>query len=217
MDNLKLITTENFGNIKCDFYSNLTNDVFLTREQVGQALEYSNPQKAIDNIHSRHKDRLDKFSVTSKIKCNDNKFYNTLLYAFEGILIICSLSQQEKAYDFSQWLINLFNKTQDVKIINTRKETEFIKLLTDLFDEYQIKYAKQYQYKNYKIDLYLPELFIAIEYDEVKQHKYYSYSQQEFRERYLKDNLKCNFLRLKDTDSNGKNIAKTLKFIQSIQ
>lgn len=58
---LKLITTETFNNLPCNFYRNTNDDILLTREQIGQALEYANPQKAIDNIHSKHRDRLNEY------------------------------------------------------------------------------------------------------------------------------------------------------------
>lgn len=47
MNNLKLITTENFGELSCNFYRNMNDDILLTREQIGQALEYSDPMVAI--------------------------------------------------------------------------------------------------------------------------------------------------------------------------
>ena len=39
MSKLKLVTTENFGNLECNFYRNMNDDILLTREQIGQALE----------------------------------------------------------------------------------------------------------------------------------------------------------------------------------
>ena len=61
MTNLKLITTETFGDLSCNFYRNMNDDILLTREQIGQALEYSDPMNAIYKIHKRHQDRLDNF------------------------------------------------------------------------------------------------------------------------------------------------------------
>ena len=52
---LKLITTETFGTVSCDFYRNMNDDMLLTREQIGQALEYKDPMVAIGKIHKRHK------------------------------------------------------------------------------------------------------------------------------------------------------------------
>lgn len=66
MNNLKLVTTENFGSISCDFYRNMNDDILLTREQIGSALEYANPGKAIQKILLKHKDRLDPLSMRCK-------------------------------------------------------------------------------------------------------------------------------------------------------
>lgn len=101
----ELIKVENskFWTLTCDFYSNNKGEFFVTRQQIGQALEYDNPQKAIDNLHNKHKERLDKFSVTLKVRGTDNKLYNTILYSAKGIYEICRWSRQPKAdlfYDF---------------------------------------------------------------------------------------------------------------------
>ena len=73
MNKLELITTENFGNIECNFYKNSDNDILLTREQIGTALEYANPNVALSKIHSKHKDRLDPLSVVTKLESTDEK------------------------------------------------------------------------------------------------------------------------------------------------
>ncbi len=71
MNSLTLITTETFNNLSCNFYRNMNDDILLTREQIGQALEYSDPIKAIQNIHAKHKDRLDQMSIRIKTETFD--------------------------------------------------------------------------------------------------------------------------------------------------
>ena len=110
MSNLTLITTEDFNNLPCNFYRNMNDDILLTREQIGQALEYANPQKAIDNIHSKHKDRLDELSVTTKLRATDGKLYNTMLYTERGIMEICRWSRQPKANLFMDWVWDIIEK-----------------------------------------------------------------------------------------------------------
>ncbi len=110
MSNLKLITTEAFNNLSCNFYRNMNDDILLTREQIGQALEYSDPQKAIDNIHSKHKDRLDELSVTTKLRATDGKCYNTMLYTERGIMEICRWSRQKNADLFMDWVWDIIEK-----------------------------------------------------------------------------------------------------------
>lgn len=103
MSNLKLITTENFGNISCDFYRNMNDDILLTREQIGSALEYRDPSTAITKIHLRHKDRLDQFSVYTKLVGTDGKEYDQYLYNQKGVMEICRWSNKPKANQFMDW------------------------------------------------------------------------------------------------------------------
>lgn len=218
MSTLKLVTTETFNNLSCSFYRNMNDDILLTREQIGQALEYSDPAKAIRNIHLKYKERLETLCVRIKeptlinSQCNNMKNLLTekVYYTLEGALIICSLSYQPKAYDFSKWLLKI-SSSNNIKIIKTRSENDFMILLKDFLDEYQISYIPQYKYENYRIDLYLPDLKFAIEYDE-NDHKDYTYKQQEYREEYLTKQLSCKFIRLSDHVSDGRNIAIVSKY-----
>ncbi len=61
MSNLKLIKTETFGDLSCNFYRNMNDDILLTREQIEQALEYADTIKAIQKIYLKHQDRLEPF------------------------------------------------------------------------------------------------------------------------------------------------------------
>lgn len=53
----------NFGVLTCDIYTDNKGVFFMTKEQIGRALKYADPQKAIDKLHQRHKERLDKYSI----------------------------------------------------------------------------------------------------------------------------------------------------------
>lgn len=103
--NLALVRSEQFNGVTCDFYRD-NNDIWITREQIGQALEYSNPQKAVDNLHERNKERLDQFSVTLKLRATDGKQYNTRVYSAKGVYEICRWSRQPKADAFMDFVWN---------------------------------------------------------------------------------------------------------------
>lgn len=115
MSSLKLVTTENFGNISCDFYRNMNDDILLTREQIGTALEYANPGKAIQKIHLKHKDRLDPLSM----KCREIRYpqsggagipVETTYYTERGIMEICRWSTKRKANQFMDWCWDIIEK-----------------------------------------------------------------------------------------------------------
>ena len=55
----------------------------------------------------------------------------------------------------------------------------------------------QYSVFQYRIDIYLPDFNIAIEYDE-NAHKHYTYETQELREMNIKNEIGCKFIRVTD-------------------
>ena len=133
MSAFQLITTENFGNISCDFYRNLNNDILLTREQIGSALEYRDPINSLAKIHQRHKDRLDKFSVVDKMSGTDGKEYDTYLYTQKGVMEICRWSTKRKANQFMDWcwgVIERYRNNQGFTDQNTQLLINAITTLT---------------------------------------------------------------------------------------
>lgn len=106
MTNLKLITTETFGDLSCNFYRNMNNDILLTREQIGIALEYSNPMNAIYKIHKRHQDRLDNLSIC----LSDGLGHEIYYYNERGIMEICRWSNSKKANLFMDWVWDIIEK-----------------------------------------------------------------------------------------------------------
>lgn len=129
MNNLTLITTETFNNLPCNFYRNMNDDILLTREQIGQALEYADPSKAIRKIHLKHKDRLDELCIRIKNKTfdstqngasreqNDNLITERVYYTEKGIMEICRWSRQKNANIFMDWVWDIIEKYRHNKLI----------------------------------------------------------------------------------------------------
>jgi predicted XRE-type DNA-binding protein len=98
---LSLIKQADFNNLQLDVYQNSYDELFMTREQIGQALEYSSPMIAIAKIHKKNSDRLDPLSVLTKlVNTHDGKTYNSYVYSTRGIFEICRYSRQPKADAF---------------------------------------------------------------------------------------------------------------------
>ena len=104
---LKLITTEAFGTVPCDFYRNMNDDMLLTREQIGQALEYKDPSKAIRKIHLKHKDRLEPLCIRLKLDNNQN-----------GANLSKS-EEQERVYYSNEELLNYANGLDNQRLTNS--------------------------------------------------------------------------------------------------
>lgn len=101
---LQLVKSEQFYGVDCDFYKGNDDEMWLTRNQIAEALEYNKKGDAIENIHRKHRDRLDKFSVTLKLRGTDKKRYNTYMYNERGVMEICRWSRQPKANEFMDWV-----------------------------------------------------------------------------------------------------------------
>lgn len=76
---------------------------YMTREQIGRALECKEPRKYIAKIHERNADRLDPLSsvvnLTTEVG-NYTQERQTYMYSLRGVMEICRLSRQPKADAF---------------------------------------------------------------------------------------------------------------------
>lgn len=127
-NNLKLITTETFGDLSCNFYCNMNDDILLTREQIGSALEYSNPNIALSKIHKKHSDRLYQLSVVTKLVSTDGKSYETMLYTQRGIMEICRWSRQPKADIFMDWVWDIIEKYRANELVPIQQQIDMAQI-----------------------------------------------------------------------------------------
>lgn len=112
-NNLTLITTETFGDLSCNFYRNTNDDILLTREQIGSALEYKNPDDAIYRIHKRHQDRLDNLSIC----LSDGLGHDIYYYTQRGIMEICRWSNSKQANKFMDWVWDIVEKYRSKELV----------------------------------------------------------------------------------------------------
>lgn len=150
MGKLVLLQSDNFGNIACDFYRDNQDDILMTRTQIGQALEYKNPNDAIRLIHERRKERLDKFS-TVQIERGQELY----LYTTKGVYEICRWSHQVKADAFMDWVWDVI---EQIRKIDKSKLNYLIKreagkatrrILTDAIDKLPDSPHKKFKYKQF--------------------------------------------------------------------
>lgn len=138
MNNFKLMITENFENeIPCDFWADVNGEYFITREQIGTALGYSHPNKSIDNMHSRHKERLDKFSTTIKLRVVEGERYverERILYSRKGIMEICRWSNKPLADKFMDWCWGVIDNliSNQGSMISSNQVTVLTSLINDI-------------------------------------------------------------------------------------
>ena len=111
---MQLITNEEFNQILLPVYMQDKN-IYLNRKQIGEALEYSDPAKAIKKIHFNHKDRLDPLCVrimeTRRPQSGVGGVpVEEVYYSHRGILEICRWSRQPKANELMDWCWTIVEK-----------------------------------------------------------------------------------------------------------
>lgn len=165
---LKLVKQGKFLGTVCDFYVDEENNIYMSRTQIGYALEYKNPAHAILVVHQRHKERLDKFSVEVRSSQFETPFNGVgkdkkaFLYEERGIYAICGYSNKEIAEKFNDWVyetISAIRKNgyyiaseKDNKWLGIREEskrarryeTDQIKLFVEYAKEQGSKSADRY-------------------------------------------------------------------------
>lgn len=102
-NSMAVITSKPFGALSMDVYEDSKHQYYMTREQIGRALEYSDPVTAICKIHNRNADRLGPLSSTTKLVVSEKNRTNTrefYMYSLRGVMEICRLSRQPKADAF---------------------------------------------------------------------------------------------------------------------
>lgn len=203
---------------KEDINFDFNGEVLFNGKQVCNILEYTNPSKAIsDHVRENQKIKVKNSDITGLKFRKLNNAGETFI-TDNGILILIqkattiSLEFKEK---FKKFLVEN-NLVEDKIIVESRNEIEFTNKLMSLLEPFGIKdfkpqyIVKNYKGTNYKIDLYIPSLNIAIEYDE-NNHRNYTYEQHEGRQKEIEDKLGCRFIRVSDKNSNEYNIGYVIK------
>ena len=102
-NSMTVITSKPFGALNVDVYEDNKHQYYMTREQIGAALEYTDPVRNISKIHDRNADRLNPLSsvvnLTTEVG-NHTQMRQTYMYNLRGVMEICRFSRQPKADAF---------------------------------------------------------------------------------------------------------------------
>lgn len=114
LGNLELVKQGDFLGVKCDFYQDMNDNIYMTRNQICQALEYKDKTPLV-RLHQNYEKELNNMSVQisrfSKVvskqhhlESPQNTQSDTLLYNEDGIYEITFLSRQPRAEEFRAWV-----------------------------------------------------------------------------------------------------------------
>lgn len=104
-------------------------EVWITREQIGRALGYSDPKKAIEKIHMKHRERLDRYSMLIRVVSpNLGGTQETMCYSAKGVYEICRWSRQPKADEFYDKVYDLLEQVRKDGFCGSIDKETFFKI-----------------------------------------------------------------------------------------
>ena len=161
---LKLVKQGEFLGTRCDFYVDEENNIYMSRTQIGYALQYKNPQDAIKKIHLRHYEKLQQRYVEvvgdnlSPRPRDLGKKTSIFMYDERGILDVIRWSTTEIADQYFDWVYDIIQSIKkngyyitsekDKKWLGIRHESkEARRYETDQIKLF-VEYAKEQGSKN---------------------------------------------------------------------
>lgn len=146
------------------------------------------------------------YFVKSKyIHPQNNQTYPMCYMTKEGFLLLTSSYRGKSALKKKMQILSSADMIPPS--LPERKEIEFFLELNQSLKGFEedLTLYQQYNVLDYRIDGYIKELNLAIEYDE-PQHAY-SEKEDNIRQNQIEKALNCRFLRLSSEDTNAKNIG----------
>lgn len=117
----------------------MNDDILLTREQIGQALEYADPSMCIRRIHLKHKDRLDPLCIRMKLgqyqigtNLTKSEEQERVYYTERGVMEICRWSRQPKANLFMDWVWDIVEKYRHNDLVSMNDFTQVANAVSSL-------------------------------------------------------------------------------------
>lgn len=161
---LKLVKQGEFLGTRCDFYVDEENNIYMSRTQIGYALQYKNPQDAIKKIHLRHYEKLQQRYVEvvgdnlSPRPRDLGKKTSIFMYDERGILDVIRWSTTAVADQYFDWVYDIIQSIKkngyyitsekDKKWLGIRNESkEARRYETDQIKLF-VEYAKEQGSKN---------------------------------------------------------------------
>lgn len=177
---------------------------YFVGNDVAEALGYSNYRGAVTK-------RVDEDNKTkAKIKYKGVRRTVTLIneVGLTNLIVGCELLTQAQK---KEWLVK-FNLED---MLTSRKEIEFLQLLEGVLSPLGLTLERQYIVNGYRLDGYVPEMNLAIEYDE-GQHDFHQEDDYQ-REQGIHREIGCTFVRVSYKECDSVNVGYVMKAIMATQ
>jgi len=123
---LQIIKSEMFNNVSCDFYQNQNNEVFMTINQLAQALEYadrSGVQKIVNRNEYLKEIEFSTEDNLSLVEGNRKVEREVRIFTEDGIYEVTMLSKQPKAREFRAFVRKTLKALRKGEMILVQPQT----------------------------------------------------------------------------------------------
>lgn len=213
MYSINTIKNTRFGEIRV---ITINDDIYFVASDVAKIWRHSNftqaikrylsdsDYKKIDRSANKEESEMIKtYCEHSKYVCKINQL---MLLTYDGLKKM-TLSTQKlyEKNDFIQWVAKEVNITTENQYTSVRKELSFTHILEPMCKELGYIVTKQQPVGKYKLDFYIFELNVAVEFDET--HHLYKIDEDKERQEYIANKIGCKFIRIKENESIGEQLA----------
>jgi very-short-patch-repair endonuclease len=180
---------------------------FLAKE-IAILTSHSNVKQAINRLCLNNEFRiiqktyfLELFNQLIENKIVEKKAAKIIILTGDGLFkFLMNCNSLPYKLNLLEWLQSLNLIKTDILFLKERKEIQFSQLLIPFINYFGYKVESQYTLESYRLDFYIPELSICIEFDE-KAH-IYSIDNDKKRDAFL-NSKKIEVLRVKENDNFG--------------
>ena len=202
---LKIFKSEEFGEVRSLM---INNETYFVGMDIANILGYKKARNAL-SLHIS-----EEYKILSLIISREGKggVQMTTMINENGVIELLTKSKTKSSnvkYKIKKFFTDSGIISEKLYLIE-RREIAFLDKLDEVLNVFELEGLRQYRVERYKIDYYIKELNIAIEYDE-NTHAYYSYKKEEGRQEEIENKLDCSFIRISDENSDEYNIGYVIK------
>jgi len=215
--NQDTIITKTFQNMKIRLIIINSKEWFIAKD-IAELLGYKRTADAITQ-HCKNSVSFNDFlkggTILNLQDILGNSWKQTKLICESDILLLIQKSRIF-TYKSKAELMEFFKIEKNV-IFHSPLEIEFFHILKDTLKTFQLNLDLQKRVLNYKIDAYIPETNLMIEYDESHHKTKKNIINDKVRENLIIKEIKCDVIRLSDSNSHGHNIGLVINKLFSIK
>lgn len=193
---IKIIMTKEVLGKQLNVYGSFDKPLFLAKD-VADWIEHSNPRVMLKLV-----DDCDRELCSC---CTNGGIQRMSFLNERGLMTILANSRKQIACDIKKEIQDI------IKYSSVPKELMFGSMLIDALNELDVKIVSQLNVEGYRIDFYIPQYNIAVEYDEEQHYTDANIKLDKEREDYVKSKLGCEFIRCDYRDKDIVNVMKVVK------